>query len=316
MSDNKNQSEGQSSLRRSSRSTRGSVKPVVNLTKQPELSEDEVEDDSAASKSKKVIKSEKKGKEEEVLVLSSDDGDDDADFEVPTSKGRRSSATGTRRKQSTATTKGNKLQSSVPAEKAVVKRAVAPKTSVSKKKSIKTEAKKDKKQEDSVSDIDNPADFCYELNTNEMKEVNNAFDLNCSQDGEELLSSDDLKTAIRSLGFEPRADEIHNLLKKFANTTGKINRDSFHKIMALKMGSSPGAGDKCFNDEISKVFNLLDLDKTGAITLENLRSIAKELNEELTDEELHEMIVEADLDGDYQINKQEFYNIMKKTSLY
>lgn len=70
------------------------------------------------------------------------------------------------------------------------------------------------------------------------------------------------------------------------------------------------------SSEISKVFDLLDLDKTGMITIDNLRAIAKELNEEITEDELQEMIAEADTDGDLQINKEEFQEIMKKTSLY
>lgn len=70
------------------------------------------------------------------------------------------------------------------------------------------------------------------------------------------------------------------------------------------------------DSEISKVFDLLDLDKTGMITIDNLRAIAKELNEEITEDELLEMIAEADMDGDSQINKEEFHEIMKKTSLY
>lgn len=163
---------------------------------------------------------------------------------------------------------------------------------------------------------DNTETHCYDLSEKEMKEINNAFDLNCSNDGEELLNSDNLKTAIRSMGFEPRVDEIKKLLKKYSNKSGKINRDGFHKIMSFKMASSPSTNDNLLNDEISRVFNLIDLDKTGLITLDNLRSISKELNEDITDEELREMITEADTDGDFQINKQEFYEIMKKTSLY
>lgn len=155
----------------------------------------------------------------------------------------------------------------------------------------------------------------YELTEKEMKEVNSAFDMNCSTDGKEQLDCEDLKTALRSLGFEPRTDEIKKLFSKFAKR-GKMNRDGFHKVMALKFGSSAGRNDNSSYDEISKVFNLLDIDKTGFITLENLKSIAKELNEEISLEELREMISEADMDGDFIINKEEFLNIMKKTSLY
>lgn len=155
----------------------------------------------------------------------------------------------------------------------------------------------------------------YDLSEREMKEINSAFDLNSIPD-EELLGSDELKTAIRALGFEPRADEIKRLVKKFSNKDQKINRDGFHKIMAAKIASAPGSKDNRPRDEISRVFNLLDLDKTGMITLQNLKSITKELNEDITEEELREMITEADQDGDFQINKEEFHDIMKKTSLY
>ena len=48
----------------------------------------------------------------------------------------------------------------------------------------------------------------------------------------------------------------------------------------------------------------------------NLKRVAKELGENMTDEELQEMIDEADRDGDGEINEDEFLRIMKKTSLY
>lgn len=155
----------------------------------------------------------------------------------------------------------------------------------------------------------------YNLSEKEMKEINNAFDLNCSSK-EEWMTNDELKTAIRSLGYEPRAKEVKDLLKKFSKKANKINRNGFHKLMAFKISSAPGSRDSRPNDEISRVFNLLDLDKTGMITLSNLKSIAKELNEDIKEEELREMIDEADLDGDKMINKDEFAEIMKKTSLY
>lgn len=157
---------------------------------------------------------------------------------------------------------------------------------------------------------------CYQLTEREIKSVNNAFDLNMPANGEELLGGENLKTAIRSLGFEPRAGELRKLMSKFANKNRKVNRDSFQRMMALKMSTTPGLNDKTQNDEISKVFNLLDLDRTGKITLENLASVAKDLNEDITEEELREMIAEADKDGDFQIDKEEFHEIMKKTSLY
>jgi len=47
-----------------------------------------------------------------------------------------------------------------------------------------------------------------------------------------------------------------------------------------------------------------------------LRRVAKELGETMTDEELQEMIDEADRDGDGEISEEEFIRIMKKTNLF
>jgi centrin-1 len=61
-----------------------------------------------------------------------------------------------------------------------------------------------------------------------------------------------------------------------------------------------------------KVFDLFDDDKTGKITFKNLKRVAKELGENLTDDELTEMIEEADRDGDKMIDRDEFYRVMRK----
>ena len=49
---------------------------------------------------------------------------------------------------------------------------------------------------------------------------------------------------------------------------------------------------------------------------QNLKAIAKQLGESLTDEELQEMIDEADMDGDGEVNESEFLRMMKKTEIF
>ena len=69
-------------------------------------------------------------------------------------------------------------------------------------------------------------------------------------------------------------------------------------------------------DEIRKAFELFDEDKGSKITFRNLRRIARDLGEKLTDDELRGMIDEFDQDQDGAINEEEFVSIMKQTSLY
>lgn len=92
--------------------------------------------------------------------------------------------------------------------------------------------------------------------------------------------------------------------------SGRISFADFLQMMTQKMS------EKDSNDEIMKAFRLFDDDDTGAISFKNLKRVAKELGENLSDEELKEMISEADVNGDGQVDQDEFLRIMKKTSLY
>lgn len=89
---------------------------------------------------------------------------------------------------------------------------------------------------------------------------------------------------------------------------------SFELILSfIPLGSQ---AEKDSREEIIKAFRLFDDDETGKISFKNLKRVAKELGENLTDEELQEMIDEADRDGDGEINQEEFLRIMKKTNMY
>ncbi len=63
-------------------------------------------------------------------------------------------------------------------------------------------------------------------------------------------------------------------------------------------------------EEILKAFELFDNDNTGKINLSNLRRVARELGENLTDDELQAMIDEFDKDQDGKIDRNEFLSIM------
>jgi len=74
--------------------------------------------------------------------------------------------------------------------------------------------------------------------------------------------------------------------------------------------------DRDPEEEIKKAFNLFDDDGTGSISLKNLRRVARELGEVLSDEELQAMIDEFDKNQDGVIDENEFMAIMKQTSIY
>ncbi|XP_030763646.1 caltractin [Sitophilus oryzae] len=150
----------------------------------------------------------------------------------------------------------------------------------------------------------------FELGEEEKNNIKEAFDLFDSE-GCGKIDAKDLKVAIRALGFEPKKEEIKKMIADIdKDGTGKISYEDFLELMSMKMA------EKDSREEILKAFRLFDDDETGKISFKNLKRVAKELGENLTDEELQEMIDEADRDGDGEINQEEFLRIMKKTSLY
>ncbi|CAH1370835.1 hypothetical protein MTP99_012348 [Tenebrio molitor] len=150
----------------------------------------------------------------------------------------------------------------------------------------------------------------FELTEEQKNDIKEAFDL-FDNDGSGKIDAKDLKVAIRALGFEPKKEEIKKMIADIdTKGTGKLSFDDFIQLMTMKMA------EKDSKEEIMKAFRLFDDDETGKISFKNLKRVAKELGENLTDEELQEMIDEADRDGDGEINQEEFLRIMKKTSLY
>merc|ERR1719331_1959150 len=88
--------------------------------------------------------------------------------------------------------------------------------------------------------------------------------------------------------------------------SSNIDFDKFLDAITQKLG------DKESKEGISKIFQLFDDDKTGHISLKNLKRVAKELGETMSEDELREMIERADSNGDGQITLEDFYNIMTK----
>merc|ERR1711879_401121 len=62
--------------------------------------------------------------------------------------------------------------------------------------------------------------------------------------------------------------------------------------------------------EFKEAFSLFDKDGTGFLSAAELRHVMTTLGEKLTDEEVDEMIRGADIDGDGQINYEEFVKVM------
>ncbi|XP_074605702.1 uncharacterized protein LOC141858753 [Brevipalpus obovatus] len=125
------------------------------------------------------------------------------------------------------------------------------------------------------------------------------------------IESSKLKMAMRALGFEPKKEEVKKIINEYdKDNEGVIAYDDFLNLMSKKIS------EKDANDEIMRAFQLFDDKNTGKIGFESLKRVSEELGENISEEELKEMIAEADRDGDGYVDKAEFLRIMKKTCLY
>ncbi|KAL5988720.1 hypothetical protein ACLOJK_026821 [Asimina triloba] len=89
-----------------------------------------------------------------------------------------------------------------------------------------------------------------------------------------------------------------------SNGNGTVEFEEFLYLMGRELKESDAM------EELREAFKVFDKDQNGYISANELRLVMINLGEELTDEEVNQMIREADVDGDGQVNYDEFVRIM------
>ena len=70
--------------------------------------------------------------------------------------------------------------------------------------------------------------------------------------------------------------------------------------------------DRDTRANINKIFALYDDERTGFISAKNLRRVAADLGENISNEEIDELIHRADVDQDTLVSEEEFYVILTR----
>ncbi|KAK9900492.1 EF-hand [Cystobasidium minutum MCA 4210] len=143
-----------------------------------------------------------------------------------------------------------------------------------------------------------------DITDEQRQEIREAFDLfDTDKDG--AIGFHELKVALRALGFDLKKAEVLKILRdNDRQGSGQMQFDDFSKVVTERILARDPL------DEIRRAFRLFDDDGTGRISIRNLKRVAKELGENLDDEELQAMIDEFDLDQDGEISEAEFIAIM------
>ena len=174
------------------------------------------------------------------------------------------------------------------------------------------------------------AEHLDEEQITEFKEAFTVFDEN----GDGVITTKELGNVMKTLGQNPTEAELQHMVREVdVDGNGTIDFSEFLTMMARKMK------DTDTEEEIIEAFKVFDKDGNGFISSAELRwawqinidflTIARQewknadeiylhlcrhvmtnLGDKLTDEEVDEMIREADTDGDGQVNYEEFVTMM------
>ncbi|KAL9653152.1 hypothetical protein ABK040_006368 [Willaertia magna] len=137
----------------------------------------------------------------------------------------------------------------------------------------------------------------------EFKEAFSLFD----KDGDGTITTSELGTVMRSLGQNPTEAELQDMINEVdVNGNGTIDFTEFLQMMAKKMK------DVDNDEDIIEAFKVFDKDGNGFISAQEFKHVMTNLGEKLTEDEVNEMIREADIDGDGQINYSEFVKMINQ----
>ena len=132
------------------------------------------------------------------------------------------------------------------------------------------------------------------------------FDVN--KDGS--ISKKELEHILRSLNEDPDEEEIQQLLDEVdVDGNGEIDFEEFVALMGKRQKQID------LEAEIVNAFKVFDKEENDLISITDLRHILSNLNEFMSEDEIDDMLFEADSDYDGFINYKDFLkNLMSNNS--
>jgi calmodulin len=142
------------------------------------------------------------------------------------------------------------------------------------------------------------------LSEDDIELIQNTFKL-FDKNGDGTIDRVEIKTVMRKLGQDVNNDEINDMLKD--SNTDFITFEQFLKIVENSLSNNT-------EDETEKqlmdAFRVFDKDNNGSISRDEFRNVMNSLGEVFTEDDLEMMIIEADTNGDGQIDYAEFVQMI------
>eukprot|EP00095_Tigriopus_kingsejongensis_P010067 maker-scaffold1953_size24025-snap-gene-0.3 protein:Tk10067 transcript:maker-scaffold1953_size24025-snap-gene-0.3-mRNA-1 annotation:"Calmodulin" len=136
----------------------------------------------------------------------------------------------------------------------------------------------------------------------EYREIFSFFD----RDGGGTITSVELGQVMRTFGWTPTEGDLQEMINEIdQDGNGCISFNEFVYLMTKNVHED---GD--IEEEIREAFRVFDREGHGFITVPDLCQVLTTLGDKLTEEESEELISEADIDGDGNVNYEEFVTML------
>ncbi|XP_045187214.1 neo-calmodulin-like [Mercenaria mercenaria] len=143
-----------------------------------------------------------------------------------------------------------------------------------------------------------------DLDAQQLEELQQAFRI-FDKDGDGTISTQELGTVMRSLGQNPSEADLQDIIKEVdVDGNGLIEFEEFVTLMSKKFTEEASEND------IREAFKVFDPENLGYILASDLRHIMTTKGDKMSDDEVDEMIEDADLDGDGHIEYEEFVKML------
>lgn len=141
----------------------------------------------------------------------------------------------------------------------------------------------------------------HEADVYELREAFDALD----RDHVGYIQPKDLVAAMNSLKLGTWSPTTQHLIDHLLKNTDHVEFDTFLEAIITVLG------DKDRQSGVNKIFDFYDPAHTGFISFDNLRRVAQELGEEISDADLADMVMKASSNGS-EISREDFYLIFTK----
>ncbi|CAD5123643.1 DgyrCDS11969 [Dimorphilus gyrociliatus] len=119
------------------------------------------------------------------------------------------------------------------------------------------------------------------------------------------IKTGDISSAMKDLGHSIKSDWLEKFEDEIdTEGTGFIEFEEFCDIVKRKMQEEED------ERELKEIFRVLDKEKKGEVDVNELRWILKSLGDDLTEEDIDDMIADVDTDGSGWVDYEEFAKLM------